>query len=585
MKKFLKFLFKLFLVLIILLCLLVGGALAIAPKEYRDEALKEMSDYANSRIPVRAEVKKVENETGDVNIPLLDEGGIRVTITSLGDPSAAFLNRAPEITLKIENNTPSTKHLSAPFAKLNGYQFDTLLAAAIGPGETLYDEKLNLYSPVDYIDYNFTSLDELYVWFNILDENYDRYLIPEATVKLSEEESEYSHDESGTTAYDADGLKVIVRDTISRDEKNAAVYVSNLSDNYYIIECRNLMVDDTSVSEDSVKPTYIWMLPGTRALSHIPLGLSDGASAEAVQSITASFSVLRRTTFAEEEQGEQVGDSGPVTCPIHVREMPAPYADFTETVIAEQDGITVTATDFKRLEDRSGKVSYELYITADNDTDKTIYLDSEDIYLDRCGCYCSCKTLAGDYYYPVPAHESVDGLLTIEPTLEKYGIFTDPQTADCLLYYRDVPEEYGRGAGTVRHYLNCSEINLTPGAKAAEPALPENKLFSTHGVDFYILDFSKNSLDDPVLNMLIVNNSSNDFWIYNGDATKVNGKTGWIDLGSFDENVPAGGYCLATFRPSGEFDEIETLEFRLDLKDLYSAETIGKTRTVLVTIK
>ena len=115
--------------------------------------------------------------------------------------------------------------------------------------------------------------------------------------------------------------------------------------------------------------------------------------------------------------------------------------------------------------------------------------------------------------------------------------------------------------------------------------MPENKLFSTHGVDFYVLDFSKNSLDNPVLNMLIINNSSNDLWIDNGDATKVNGKTGWIDLGYFNENVPAGGYCLGAFTPNGDFDNIETLEFRLDLKDLYSAETIGKTRIALVTIK
>ena len=74
-------------------------------------------------------------------------------------------------------------------------------------------------------------------------------------------------------------------------------------------------------------------------------------------------------------------------------------------------------------------------------------------------------------------------------------------------------------------------------------------------------------------------------WIVHGDATKVNGKTGWIDLGYFNENVPAGGYCLGAFTPNGDFDNIETLEFRLDLKDLYSAETIGKTRTALVTIR
>ena len=85
----------------------------------------------------------------------------------------------------------------APFAKLNGYQFETLLSAEIAPGETVYDQTMRLYSPVDFIDYGFTSLDELYVWFNILDENYDRYLIPEATVKLSEEASEYSHMKAG----------------------------------------------------------------------------------------------------------------------------------------------------------------------------------------------------------------------------------------------------------------------------------------------------------------------------------------------------------------------------------------------------
>lgn len=270
---------KFVLVLIILFCLAIGVLLAITPPDNRNEAIKSISDFANSKVPVRAECKKQkiqEDELNEPGIPLLDEGGIRITITSMDKSSEGFLYFAPEFTLKIENTTSSTKYVMAPFAKLNGYQFETLLSAEIAPGETIYDQTMRLYSPVDFIDYGFTSLDELYVWFNILDENYDRYLIPEATLKLSEEASEYSHDESGTVTYDADGLKVIVRDTISRDGKKATVYVSNLSDNYY---------------------------------------------------------------------------------------------------------------------------------------------------------------------YPVPAQESVDGLLTIEPTLEKYGIFTDPQTADCLLYYRDVPEE------------------------------------------------------------------------------------------------------------------------------------------------
>ena len=94
---------KFVLVLIILFCLAIGVLLAIAPPDNRNEAIKSISDYANSKIPVRAECKKQkiqEDELNELDIPLLNEGGIQITITSIGKPSEGFLYFAPELTLK-----------------------------------------------------------------------------------------------------------------------------------------------------------------------------------------------------------------------------------------------------------------------------------------------------------------------------------------------------------------------------------------------------------------------------------------------------------------------------------------------------
>ena len=268
---------------------------------------------------------------------------------------------------------------------------------------------------------------------------------------------------------------------------------------------------------------------------------------------------------------------------------PDPYTDFTPAVIAKQDGITVTATGFKKIVSRLGKTTYELYFTVKNDTDKEIYMGSEDIYLDHCSCFCFCLAADGETYFDVPVGETKDGFLRITPKLDKYGLDADPQTAGCLLYYRTRPEDYGRGV-SVHHHLNCAAIPLVPQAADVSPEPFGTKLFTCRGVDFYLLgaepDDSSLLGSGTALDMLVVNNSGDDFWIDNGDATKVNGEPGKvIDGGYFSESVPAGGFCLGSFRVTGKSSELENVEFRLALRNLYSGEIVGRTRTALVTVK
>ena len=289
--------------------------------------------------------------------------------------------------------------------------------------------------------------------------------------------------------------------------------------------------------------------------------------------------------LAAEEQGEAPADvplpDGDGTADL--------YAGFTPAVIADEDGVTVTATGFKKIVDRLGKTTYEMYFTVKNDTGKEIFMDCSETYLDHCYCYTSCHTADGDYYFPVPAHGTENGVLSITPKLDQYGLDADPQIADALLYYRTVPQDYGRGV-SVHNHLHCAGIPLVPQAEAARFEPFGTKLFTCRGVDFYLLGaepYDSTLLGTEIkLDMLVVNNSDSDYWIDNADATKLNGEPGRIiDLGYFDEAVPAGGCCLGSFRITGDPSGFETAEFRLALRDLYSGEVVGRTRTALVTVK
>lgn len=469
----------------------------------------------------------------------------------------------PEFTLRGENRTDRPLWVTAGFTALNGFEFTGITVLELAPGETVED-KMYTRSDIPFDKYGFASLDELNVWFVLYyDADFEELrLLEPVTVPLSGGGGEAGiFDEDGTVVYDADGVKVVVLEEISEDGLFAYVLARNDSEDHIIVQTGETAIN----GQPTEARAELWLRPGFSDATAIYLGDPNSEALEPlvedIREIVTSFSVLRRTTFVEEEEAEPLGESGEIVCPLRAHER-------LDTVIAQQDGITVTATDFRKswLKDR-----YALDITVENRTESELYFRADSVYLN--GCEFSGIGLT------VPANETVEETIYINKSDLPHGADPELKTVQCVLSYREMQGDDDR----VR-YLDCAEITLSPGE--VEPIEPFGvKLCSVRGVDLYLTSFYmwEGLADAPRMKLLVVNNSDRDVIVENGEATRVNGKEeDWGDYGSFDEVVPAGGYATSVFSIFGGFglDEIEQLRVRFLLRDPYTDEVIGKSETV-----
>jgi hypothetical protein len=214
--------------------------------EPTDEPDEEASDFWSDIISDPEE----KEDTSDITIEetvLLEESGVRITAKSFEQDSIF----GPSVKLLVENESDKNLSVQTRSSSVNGYMVDIIFSADVAAGKksnedmTFMDSTLELCGIDNIADIEFS--------FHIYDsDTWDTYLDSEpVTIKTSAFEGyQYSYDDSGTPAYEDEGLIIKVKD-LKEDEilgPELVIYIENKSSKNLVIQADNVSVNGFMVS-------------------------------------------------------------------------------------------------------------------------------------------------------------------------------------------------------------------------------------------------------------------------------------------------------------------------------------------------
>ena len=220
---------------------------------------------------------------------LVDEKGILAVAKRFGKYDSDTLSAECALIIDITNNSDKTVSFSLINMAVNGCVLDDSVGIVLEPGSTqtlpaaLDETKLENYGIKTVADLEFCA--------SVLnDKTYEDIVVTDPiTIKTSAYEGfNYEYDESGTVMYDADGVKIVIKDGLIKDDFFGS-YV-----NLYVVNQTDKTID-VSVVQGKVngKTAQItagsYTPPGKRNISILSMDEKDRP--EQVDSFTLSFSV------------------------------------------------------------------------------------------------------------------------------------------------------------------------------------------------------------------------------------------------------------------------------------------------------
>ena len=187
---------------------------------------------------------------------LVDEAGVKITAKSL-DNDALF---GPEVKLLIENDSGKDLTFQCRNASVNGYMIETMMSVDVVNGKKANDEITFMSSDLEMC--NISAIADMEFSFHIFTtEDWEEFLdTPQIQLKTSIADAyEYSFDDSGSLAYDGNGIKVVVKG-LAEDSSifgpSIVVYIENSSDKTITVQARDVSINgfmvDTIFSTDVV---------------------------------------------------------------------------------------------------------------------------------------------------------------------------------------------------------------------------------------------------------------------------------------------------------------------------------------------
>lgn len=174
---------------------------------------------------------------------LVDESGVKITAKSL-DKSGWL---GPEIKLMIENNSGKDLTFQCRNASVNGYMVETMMSVDVTNGKKANDSVTFLSSDLEMS--GIKTMADIELSFHIFDaDSWDTYLDTSAvTISTSAADGyEYSFDDSGSVAYEGNGIKIIVKGLAEEDSffgKDIIVCIVNSSDQAITVQARDVSVN------------------------------------------------------------------------------------------------------------------------------------------------------------------------------------------------------------------------------------------------------------------------------------------------------------------------------------------------------
>lgn len=244
--------------------------------------------------------KSEQTEQGEITVTetvLVDESGVKITAKSLSMDEIL----GPELKLLIENNSGKDLTIQCRNASVNGYMVETMMSVDIVNGKKANDELTFMESDLEACGItNIADMDFSFHMFTT--EDWDTYLdTPQINLKTSIADTyEYVFDDSGNVAYDADGIKVVIKG-LTEDSSifgpSIVVYLENNTDKAITIQTRDVSINgfmvDAMFSSD--------VMPGKKAIDTITFMESELEANEItkIEDVELSFHIFDSESWSD----------------------------------------------------------------------------------------------------------------------------------------------------------------------------------------------------------------------------------------------------------------------------------------------
>lgn len=244
---------------------------------------------------VQQEEKEKEKEVSISETVLVDESGVKITAKSL-DTDGFF---GSEIKLLIENNSGKDLTFQCRNASVNGYMVGTMMSVGVVNGKKANDGLTFMES--DFKACGIEEIADMEISFHIFDTNsWETYLDTDAVLLKTSiaDEYEYVYDDSGSLAYEANGLKIVVKG-LSEDTSilglGIVVYIENTGNKDVTVQTRDVSINGFMV--DAMFSCNV--VAGKRAVDTITFLSSDLEENEitSIEDVELSFHVFNSDSW------------------------------------------------------------------------------------------------------------------------------------------------------------------------------------------------------------------------------------------------------------------------------------------------
>ena len=215
--------------LIMCTCLVMGLTCAGCGKSDADKTEETTTAAATTAIDTSSNINGV---TIDETV-LVDENGIKMTAKSLGEYKTEDYWAEYALNVEVQNTTDKTVMVSYNHSSVNNYMVQIDLSMEVAPGET--KNVPAIFNEAEMKNCGIETIADVEFDIVVSDSENGETLVETdlLTIRTSASETySYTYDESGTVAYDKDGIKIIVKEPVE-DEffgQQIKIYVANDTD-------------------------------------------------------------------------------------------------------------------------------------------------------------------------------------------------------------------------------------------------------------------------------------------------------------------------------------------------------------------
>lgn len=215
---------------------------------------------ADQKISTETVVEVAEQE-------IFNQDGVKVTVKGFDQDAAG-----PYLNVLVENDTDKNINVQTRKSSLNGYMIDFSFSCEVAPGKKTNDKML-----MDLTSIEVSGVGKIYdidFCLSISDGNFIHIAESDMIhlIRNLSEPYQQTYDDSGTTVYDQNNIKIVWKDFATADYYSALLfYIENNSGEEITVQVRDSSIDgfmvDPSMSVD--------VLPGKKAVDVMTIYNSD----------------------------------------------------------------------------------------------------------------------------------------------------------------------------------------------------------------------------------------------------------------------------------------------------------------------